>query len=59
MSDYHSGGGRFNPRPELSIFKIMAMRMRYCECRNWSELFNGFWVGHAVARHAVAGVSGP
>ncbi|KAH3789698.1 hypothetical protein DPMN_167884 [Dreissena polymorpha] len=32
--------------------------MQKYKCRCEAELFNGFWVGHADARHAVAGVSG-
>ena len=60
LSDYHFGGGRFNARLELSIFTLMATRQKTnCECGTGSELFNGFWEGHADARHAVASVSGP
>ncbi|KAH3817185.1 hypothetical protein DPMN_118715 [Dreissena polymorpha] len=28
VSDYHSGGRGFNPRPELSIFTLMATRQK-------------------------------
>ncbi|KAH3838374.1 hypothetical protein DPMN_111783 [Dreissena polymorpha] len=43
VSDYHFGGRGFNPRLELSIFTLMASRLKKnCECGYGSEPLNGF-----------------
>ncbi|KAH3812322.1 hypothetical protein DPMN_140751 [Dreissena polymorpha] len=47
----------FNPPLELRIFHLNDNKANDSE--SGCGLFGGFWVGHADARHAVAGVSGP
>ncbi|KAH3789697.1 hypothetical protein DPMN_167883 [Dreissena polymorpha] len=55
--DYHSGGSGLNAPSWLRILHFYGDKENNSE--SGCELFNGFWVRHADARQAVAGMSGP